>query len=198
MEKICENANQKLSAHARISKLTTPTQKKKIINSFNNVRFTYCPLIWMFSSKGCYKRIIKMYERSLRLIPNDYESPFDSLFSTLNEKAIHQRCINVLLTKVYKYLNGYSSNLMNEVFCLRQNHYNLMSLPLIIHVTNTYEILLFTERTNSGKHYPPKLRTVRHCSYLKIKSKFGTVIDIIVRFAPDILPMLVKSSLFFL
>ena len=33
MKKIREKANQKLSALARISKLTTPTQKKKLINS---------------------------------------------------------------------------------------------------------------------------------------------------------------------
>ena len=81
----------------------------------------------MFSSKGCHKRINKIHERSLRLILNDYESSFDSLLSTLNEKTIHQRCINVLLTNVYKYLNGYSPDLMNEVFYLRQNHYNLRS-----------------------------------------------------------------------
>ena len=43
----------------------------------------------------------------------------------LNEKMIHQRCINVLLTKAYKYLNGYSSDLINELFYLRQNPYNL-------------------------------------------------------------------------
>ena len=53
MKKICEKANQKLSALARISKLTTPTQSKKLINSFINTQFTYCPLIWMFSSKEC-------------------------------------------------------------------------------------------------------------------------------------------------
>ena len=41
---------------------------------------------------------------------------FNSLFSTLNEKMIHQCCINVLLTEVYKYLNGYSPDLMNKVF----------------------------------------------------------------------------------
>ena len=79
----------------------------------------------MVSWNGCYKRINKIHERSLRLILNDYESSFDSLLSTLNEKTIHQRCINVLLTNVYKYLNGYSPDLMNEVFYLRQNHYNL-------------------------------------------------------------------------
>ena len=125
MKKICEKAKQKLSALARISKLTTPTERKKLINSFINSQFTYCPLIWMFSWKECYKRINKIHESSLRLILNGHESSFDSLLSPLNERTIHQHCINVLLTEVYKYLNGHSPNLMNEVFYLRQNHYNL-------------------------------------------------------------------------
>ena len=84
----------------------------------------------MFSSKICYKRINKIHKRSLRLFPNVYESSLDSLLSTLNEKAIHQRCINVLLTEVYEYLNGYSLDLMNEVFYLRLNHYNLHSFNI--------------------------------------------------------------------
>ena len=57
MKKICNKANQKLSALARISKLTTPTQRKKLINSFINAQFAYCLLLWIFSSKGCYKGI---------------------------------------------------------------------------------------------------------------------------------------------
>ena len=47
-------------------------------------------------------------------------------FSNLNKKTIHQHCINILLTEGYKYLNGYSPDLMNKVFYLRQNHSNLM------------------------------------------------------------------------
>ena len=75
----------------------------------------------MFTSKRCYKRINKIHERSLRLILSDYESSFDISLSTLNEKTIHQSCINVLPTKVYKYLNGCSPDLMNEVFYFRPN-----------------------------------------------------------------------------
>ena len=75
-----------------------------------------------------YKRINKIQERSLRFIPNDFESSFDSLLFTLNEKTIHPRCISILLTKLNKYLNGYFPNLMNEVFYLRQNYHNLSNL----------------------------------------------------------------------
>ena len=47
MKKTCEKTNQKLSALARISKPITPTQRKKLTNSFINSQFTNCPLIWM-------------------------------------------------------------------------------------------------------------------------------------------------------
>ena len=40
----------------------------------------------MFSSKGCYKRINKIHERSLRLILNDYESSFNSFFPSSVKK----------------------------------------------------------------------------------------------------------------
>ena len=52
-KKICEKVDQKLSALARTSKLTTPTQRKILINFFINAQFTCCPLIWMFPSQGC-------------------------------------------------------------------------------------------------------------------------------------------------
>ena len=47
------------------------------------------------------------------------------MFDTLNEKTIHQQCIDCLLIEVYKFLNGYSPDIMNDVFHLRQNTYNL-------------------------------------------------------------------------
>ena len=95
----------------------------------------------MFSSKGYYNGINKTHERSLRLILNDYESSCNSLLSTLSKNAIHQRCINVLLTKVYKYLNSYCLDLMNEIFYFHQKNTPyaiLISLPLRIRVTNVY------------------------------------------------------------
>ena len=52
-----ERDNQKLIAVSRISKLTTLNQREKMTNSFINSKSFYFPLIWMFISKGCNKRI---------------------------------------------------------------------------------------------------------------------------------------------
>ena len=47
------------------------------------------------------------------------------MLDTLNEKAIHQQYIDHLPTEVYKFINGYSPDIMNDVFHLKQNTYNL-------------------------------------------------------------------------
>ena len=88
---------------------------------------------------------------------------------------------------------------MNEVFHLRPINYNLRNFNAFAtdNPRNKYLLILqFTERTNSGKHEPPKLTAVHHCNSLKVKSNLGAVINVNVRFAQDILPMLVIFSLF--
>ena len=142
MKKICNEANQKLSALSRMLKLTIPIESKKLMNYFINAQFTSCPLIWMFSSKEYCKAINKIHERSHRLVFQDYESEFDILLSTLNEKTIHQRCINVLLTEEFKYVNGYCPDLMNKVFYLRQNYYHLRNLNVFATGTTRNKCLL--------------------------------------------------------
>ena len=50
-----------------------------------------------------------LHEILFRFIFNACESSFYDMLSTLNEKAIHQRCINILtINQVYKYLDGIS------------------------------------------------------------------------------------------
>ena len=79
----------------------------------------------MFTSKGLNRKINRFHEKSLRLILNDNQSTVDEMLDTLNEKTTLQQCIDRLLTEVYKFLNGCSPDIMNEVFHLRQNTYNL-------------------------------------------------------------------------
>ena len=66
-----------------------------------------------------------MHERALRIISKDYISSFSDLVTLLKEKTIHQRCINLLMTEVLKYLNGLSPDLMNEVFKLKWHQHHL-------------------------------------------------------------------------
>ena len=80
----------------------------------------------------CYRRImhkmIKIHERSLRLLLENYKGDFQDLLKSSGDISIHQRCINSLLTEVYKYIHGLSPEIMNEVFSIRTNIYNTISI----------------------------------------------------------------------
>ena len=60
----------------------------------------------MFKFKGLNKKINRIHEKSLTLVLNDHQSTLDKILDTLNEKTIHQQCIDCLLIEVYKFLNG--------------------------------------------------------------------------------------------
>ena len=94
---------------------------------------------------GCNKESIEHIKDHSDLIPSDYESSFYDMLSTLNEKTLHQQCINVLLAKAFKYLNVLSPELMNEVLLLAPKPLQLMQskfLTRVIHVTNFCLFLL--------------------------------------------------------
>ena len=122
-----------------------------------------------------YKRINKIQERSLRFIPNDFESSFDSLLFTLNEKTIHPRCISILLTKLNKYLNGYFPNLMNEVFYLRQNYYNLSNLNVSATDNPRNKYLLDSSVYRANQLWQTLTSEIKGCAPLQLfKDKIKT------------------------
>ena len=61
----------------------------------------------MFTLYGCNKRIERIHEKLPRLILNDYESSFYDTHQQYNQQC----CMNVLLAKAYKYLEGLAQEL---------------------------------------------------------------------------------------
>ena len=105
-------------------------QKEILLSSFIISQFSYCPLIWMFCSKKSTKKINAVHETSLRIILNDYESPYPILLEEAHHITFTQRCINSLMIKLYKYLNGHSPDIMNDIFKLRKNMYNVRNFHI--------------------------------------------------------------------
>ena len=65
-------------------------KKLLLLNSVVKSQFTYCPLIWMFTSRYLNNALNSIHERALRLIYNDYELPFDRILEDNKQKSIHQ------------------------------------------------------------------------------------------------------------
>ena len=102
------------------------------------------------------------------------------MISNLNEKTIHHHCIHILLTKVYKYLNGLSPKLMNEVFYLRQNQYNLHNLNVFA-MDNPRDKLMSNSTVYRANQLWQSLfsevKSFLHYTFIRTKSKFDAVID---------------------
>ena len=91
---LCKKAGQKLSALPRINHYLTQDQKLLLLNSVVKSQFSYCPLIWMFTSRYLNNALNSIHERALRLIYNDYELPFDRILEDNKQKSIHQKILS--------------------------------------------------------------------------------------------------------
>ena len=76
---LCNKANKKLRALARVTPYMTLEKKKIVMNSFFNAQFNYCPLIWMLHSRKNNNKIKHLHERCLRLNYSDKYSSYDNL-----------------------------------------------------------------------------------------------------------------------
>ena len=115
---ICKTANQKLNALFRVSANMNSDKCTLLINSFIKSHFSCCPLIWMFCNRKSMKKgnIIKV--RYLRLMTNNYGLSYEELLDLTDETSPHQRCLNSLMTEVYKCLNEISPDIMNDTLAV--------------------------------------------------------------------------------
>ena len=67
----------------------------------------------------------KLYECALRLVYNDKSSSFRELLERDNSVTIHERNIQVLLTKIFKVKSGAAPEIMTEIFKFKDHSYDL-------------------------------------------------------------------------
>ena len=125
LKMICKKTSQKLNALTRLCNIISFPQKKLLFNSFIKSQFNYCPLIWMFCSRVQNSKINSIHERSLRTIYKDYKNSYSDILDLHGEKSIHQYNIQYLMIVVYKFLNGLSPPIMEQIFNIRENTYNV-------------------------------------------------------------------------
>ena len=119
---MCKIANQKLNALCRVSANMNSDKCILLIHFFIKSHFSYCPLIWMFRNRKSMKKVNKIQEHYLRLMTNNYELSY--LLDLTNEISPHRHCLNYLMTKVCKCLNGLSPDIMNDILAVSKHWYN--------------------------------------------------------------------------
>ena len=123
-EGLCKKASQKVSALARISSLMRFEQSKRIVNSFITYHLSCCALVWMFHSRRLNNRINHIHERTLRIIYQDYNSPFKELPRRDSSLTILQRNLKLLVTEIFKVKIGCAPDIINAIFEIDNRNHN--------------------------------------------------------------------------
>ena len=121
LKQLCKKVANKLNALTRIDK----EQINFLYNSFFNGQLSHCPLRWTFCCRRSNNLINKLQERALRVVYIDYDSSLNELLEIANENTIHVTNIHILMTEIYKFLNGLSPPIMREIFLKKYCPYSL-------------------------------------------------------------------------
>ena len=122
---MCKKAAQKLGVLNRIPSLLDTEKKKLVFNAVIKSHFSYCPLIWMFSSRTSNNLINRIPERSLRTVYNDTSSTFQELLQRNKSVSTHHKNIQNLTTEVFKVVNKICLPIMKTFFDFKENRHNI-------------------------------------------------------------------------
>ena len=72
IESICRKAGKKLNALSRQCTILPLNKRKILISAFFISQFSYCPLVWMFCSRGLNNKINILHFISLQIVYRDF------------------------------------------------------------------------------------------------------------------------------
>ena len=78
----------------------------------------------MFCSRRSHNLINNIHERALRATFDDRTNNFTQPLEKRRESAIHQRNIQALMKKIYKFVKNLSPPIIDHMFQFRENSYN--------------------------------------------------------------------------
>ena len=127
IESICKKAGKKLNALSRQCTILPLNKRKILMSAFFISQFSYCPLVWMFCSRGLHNKINSLHHRPLQIVYRDFISTSEHLPEKDGAVTIHHRNIRLLALELYKVSKGIASPSMSEIFGYKNDTVNNIS-----------------------------------------------------------------------
>ena len=122
---MCKKAARQLNALKRLQgSVNSYKTRKVLVESFILSSFTYCPLVWYFSTAKQLQMMEKIQERVLRFLHNDYKSNYSTLLKISGSVTMEVKRIIYLYVEIYKTLNNLNPDNMKDVFQVQQSAYS--------------------------------------------------------------------------
>ena len=153
VSKMCKKASRQLNALRRLSKHIDESCRLAIYKSFITSVFEYSPVAWIFCGKRNGHKLERLQERALRFIYKDSNSTYSVLLEKSNMMPLSHIRLKYLAIECYKCVNGMNPQFINDLFCVKEQPYNLRDPSLVVQPKyNTY-----TFGFRSFRYYGPKL-----------------------------------------
>ena len=114
--KLCKKAAGQLNAIGRINGVIDCEERKILTQSFVHSNFNYCPLAWMLCNPKSMRKIELIQKRALRILLDDYVSPYKTLLEMSNGTTMSLKRHKKLATEIFKTLNNLNPKYMQEIF----------------------------------------------------------------------------------
>lgn len=100
---------------SRFNPYLDKSEKATIINRFIHANFNFCPLVWYFCPCNSAEKIEKVQKRYLRILPNDYESDYDTLLEKCGKSTMGVKCLRILGIELFKTINNTNPKFMKDI-----------------------------------------------------------------------------------
>ena len=106
-----KKAGQNLIPVARTNHNLTPDQKILLLNSVAKSQFSYCPLMWMFTSRYLNNALSNTHQRT-----KVYELPFNRILEDNKQKKHTSKNIESLAIEIYNFHAGLTTPIVSDLF----------------------------------------------------------------------------------
>ena len=125
ISKICRRSGFSLRALDRMSKYLSTESREHIYNAFISSHFSYCNIVWHFTSMQNTLKLEKINKRALRIIFDDDDSTYPQLLKKAGLKDLYTTRKNNIALEMFKTDRKINPAFLHNLFLYQDHNYDL-------------------------------------------------------------------------